>query len=68
MVLSVPCLVDLRARMRKMLRKIGLNVMSCGHVDGIRKSCGWEDDRSSGSDKEISHGFLPKEKLVLSDK
>ena len=31
-----------------------------GHVDGISRSRGW--------DKEILHGVLPMEQLVLSDK
>ena len=31
-----------------------------GHVDGIGRSRGW--------DKEIPHGVLPMEELVLSDK
>ena len=31
-----------------------------GHVDGISRSRGW--------DKEIPHGVLPLEQLVLSDK
>ena len=41
--------------------------MSCGHVDGISRSCGW-DNRSNGWDKEIPHGCSPMEKLVLSNK
>ena len=31
-----------------------------GHVDGVSRSRGW--------DKEIPHGVLPMEQLVLSDK
>ena len=35
-------------------------------MDGISRSCGW-DKQVIGWDKEIPHGILPMEQLVLGD-